>query len=439
MGRKIIAVAGIMFLAIPAFAAVQNVKVSGDITTYGVWQDEFDLNDSGDPYANDAFLATITRLRIDADLTDNVSATIRLLNERVWDTETAASTDIDLDLSYLTLKEVFYSPLTLIIGRQNLRYGNALIVGDPDTNAAVAAASDFNAPGGVEAAPAYLSARKAFDAIRAIFDYEPWTIDIIAAKIDESDDSDDTNRDHTLYGINIAYEFAEYEGEVEGYYFFKDNANAATFDETNVIGIRGSFVPVDGLTLAGELAYQFGDYSSSRDLKAWALDVSGKYTFAADYEPTIWLGYSFRSGEEAADSGDYEAWDPMYEDQTRGLIADYLFGGANNGVSSNAHIINLGGSIKPLEDLSLAIDWFHYILDEELVATGTGTLTGNVTSYTITTDDDLGDEIDISLLYDYSEDVQFGLTLGWFLPGDTFNGANDDDAVAILGHTKVSF
>ena len=186
MSRKLLILAGIMLIAVPAFSAVQNVKVSGDITSYAVWQDELDLNDNSDScHADDhGFLATITRLRVDADLTDNVSATVRLINERVWDGESDKSTDVDLDLAYLTMKEMFYSPLTLIIGRQELRYGSALIVGDPDTNAS-AAGSDSS----FESKCPFLSKRKAFDAIRAILDYDPWTIDVIYAKIDEVDEA----------------------------------------------------------------------------------------------------------------------------------------------------------------------------------------------------------------------------------------------------------
>ena len=449
MSRKLLILAGIMLIAVPAFSAVQNVKVSGDISTYALSQNEFDLNDDSDTAGLDdnGFFVTITRLRVDADLTDNVSATVRLINEREWgdpdSTTTYTGTDkngdpvtvtvnndentsVDIDLAYLTLKEMFYSPLTVIIGRQNLRYGNALIVGDPDTNAA--------AEGDLDHAP-FLSKRKAFDAIRAILDYDPWTIDVIYAKIDEVNETA-KEEDEDLYGVNIAYKFADYDAEAEGYFFFKDD----DAQDIWVLGARGSLVPVDGLTVGAELAYEGGDYTTavgaSRDQDAWAATVYGQYTWATEYEPTVKLCYDYRSGDNGDNTGDYEAWLPLYEDQTKGLIADYLFAGANNGVASNANIINLGGSFKPLEDLKISLDWYHYILDEDLNA---GTLSGTVTSYSMTNDDDFGDEIDLALTYDYTEDVQFGLQAGWFLPGDAFADANDDDAYEVIGSVSVSF
>jgi hypothetical protein len=433
MSKKLLILAGIMLIAVPAFSAVQNVKVSGDITTYAVWQDELDLNDDED-YSSEAddhgFLATITRLRVDADLTDNVSATVRLINERVWDQESTASTDVDLDLAYLTLKEMFYSPLTVIIGRQELRYGSALIVGDPDTNAS-AAGSDSS----FESKCPFLSKRKAFDAIRAILDYDPWTIDLVYAKIDEVDEASNYE-DEDLWGVNVAYKFAEYDAEAEGYFFFKDD----DAQDIWVLGARGSMVPVDGLTVGGELAYQGGDYTtaagSSRDQDAWAATIYGQYTWATEYEPTVKLCYDYRSGQDNSKStGDYEAWLPLYEDQTKGLIADWLFGGVNEGVASNAHIINLGGSFKPLEDLTVALDWYHYILDEDL---NSSSISGKTTC-SMTEDDDFGDEIDLAITYDYTEDVQFGLQAGWFLPGDAFADSNDDDAMEVIGSVSVSF
>jgi len=443
--KKLIILAAALMLAMPAFAAVQNVKVSGDITTYGVGQYDMDLvdndTDSSGQDDEEGFFATITRLRIDADLTDNVAATIRLVNEREWDAvnastsspESGNSTDVVLDLANITLKEMFYSPLTIIIGRQELAYGSKLVVGDPNTNATKTADSDLiNAP--------FLSKMKAFDAIRGILDYDPLTIDLVYAKIDEVYEATD-DEDQDLLGVNLAYKFADYDAEAEAYAFYVDGNQAtnSSAEDIAVLGLRGSLVPVDGLTLGAEVAWQTGDYSTTRDQDAFAATVEGSYKWDNEYEPTIKLAYDYRSGDNEDSSGDYEAWDPLYEDQTKGLIADYLFAGANNGVSSNASIINLGGSIKPMEDLTISLDWFNYTLDEKFSAT-TSLNDANISNVVVkTTDDDLGDEIDLGLTYDYSEDIVIGLQAGWFIPGDVFDSANDDEAIEVIGSIAVSF
>jgi len=470
--KKLIILVAALMLAMPAFAAVQNVKISGDIETLGVYQTIFDLNDASDDVDNcrgdeDSFIMTITRLRVDADLTDNVAATIRLINERLWGIEVAGydtsssveNTDVDLDLAYVTLKEMFYSPLTLMIGRQELAYGSKLVIGDPDTNAEAQ-------PVGLDAKAEFLSKRKAFDAVRGILDYDPWTVDLVYAKVDEST-VDEGAEDEDIYGANLAYKFADYDAEAEGYVFFVNgDANAAYLDagdsgagnniDAYVIGLRGSLVPVDGLTLGAEIAMQGGDYltdssTNKRDIDATAATLEGSYKWDNEYEPAIKLCYNYRSGakedKDPYDTGitsDMEAWLPLYEDQTNGLVADYLFSGVNNGVSSNCHIISLGGSIKPMEDLTIALDWFHYILDEKLVASDGASYThfdadtvGS--SVTMNDDDNFGDEIDLALTYDYSEDVVIGLQVGYFMPGDAFNTANDDEALEVIGSVAVSF
>ncbi|MEA3328910.1 MAG: hypothetical protein U9Q08_04200, partial [Candidatus Omnitrophota bacterium] len=87
----------VAFVAAPAYAEVQNVKISGDITLRSVLQSTYDLNGLDDNTTNwnhgpaqldtsenaHSFMSTVG-INIDADLTDNVSAAIRIMNERDW-------------------------------------------------------------------------------------------------------------------------------------------------------------------------------------------------------------------------------------------------------------------------------------------------------------------------------------------------------------------
>jgi len=461
------ALAFVVAFAATAYAEVQNVKVSGDLSISGVMRNGYDLT-KGISRTNqsDSFYVGITRVKVEADLTDNVQATVRLLNERVWEAETSANTDIDLDLAYLTLKEFLYSPLTLTLGRQNLRYGNALIVGDPDTNAQVTGSST-----GLKGTIAEdLSVRKAFDALKATFDYAPWTIDLVTAKISEVNKAGGTHfdsQDEDLYGVNAGYKFASYNASAEGYFFAKRaRAEAVSVATTTIpltqagninnLGLRGMIEPIKDLGLTGEVAYQFGKatkvgtgVTANRDQKAWALDLDGTYTFENQYAPMLGLGYSYRSGQNIDKStGDYKAWNVMYEDQTQGVVADYLLSGVNGGVNSNASIIKASGSIKPVKDITLGAKYYNYRLTKTLVAAGstTGTVTyastnlGSVThAYTFNNKKELGNEIDLLATYDYTTDVQFGLTAGWFSPGKAFNNVNNQNASSIIGSVKVVF
>jgi len=427
----------VALIAVPAFAEVQNVKVSGDIDSKMINRSNYDLG-SGTSTAtnndNDTWFMSTTRVQIDADLTDNVSTCVRLLNERDWDVESATTTGINLDLSYVKLKEMFYAPLTVTIGRQNIRLGNGLVVGDPDTN-------DTRVASTITAQD--LSVRKSFDAVRASFDYNPLVLDVLFAKVDaRTIGTTNGNDESNLYGINAAYKFNQYNSEAEAYAIAKIDRGADTTpqatDKVYVYGVRGSLEPISKLVLNGELAMQRGDYVTSttakRDRDAWAADVAASYAIDYKWSPKVGVGYVYRSGNKATDTtGDYKAWDTMYEDQTHGIVANYIFDGINEGGDSNSQIITASASVVPVKDLTVAVDYYNFELAQKLTNLS---VMGDI----IMTDKKvLGQEVDLSLGYDYTEDVKLGLTAGFFLPGDAFSSVNDSTASTVMADVKVSF
>ena len=484
----------VALIASPAFAEVQNVKVSGDVNSAGVYRSEYDLRPA-DATANATegqnlnSLYTQARVAIDADLTDNVSATVRLLAEYDWDTEnntglssttaddganqtnTADADDISIDVASVTLKEVFYAPLSVTVGRQELRYGNAFVIGgDPDTNGTSADAS-------ITAGD--LSLRKSFDGVKAVLDYDPLVVDVLYAKIDESNPgmatpTADENDDEDLYGVNASYDVGNYDAEIEAYWLMnRDNDETnSTGDTIHTIGVRTSLVPIDNLNLSGEIAFQSGDFeataATTRDQDAMAFQVAGDYTFA-DFSipwtpieigsPVLKLGWTHYDGEETtvsgADASDQNAWIPLYEDQSHGVVANYILSGLNGGQNSNADILNIGASIVPIEDLTLSVDYYQFWLDEKLVLGDNNQpdTQGNEvldwinldnSEYWLDADDDLGYEIDVTLNYDYSEDVKMGLCAGLFNPGEAFDGSSGDDnntqtALEVVATLDVAF
>jgi hypothetical protein len=50
-----------------------------------------------------------------------------------------------------------------------------------------------------------------------------------------------------------------------------------------------------------------------------------------------------------------------------------------------------------------------------------------------------GQEIDLTGTYDYTEDVQFKLLAGIFLPGSSFTRNSDATASEVIGSMKVTF
>jgi len=474
MSKRLILLLALVFvagIAVAAYAEVQNVKISGDLTFLGIARNQFALKKNAN-LKNESATASIARVKIDADLTDNVSATVRLLNERYWglESEDTASTEINIDLAYVTLKEFLYSPLTLMVGRQELHFGNEMVVGDVDTNRLVNTASAFTGH------DEDLSARKAFDAIRATLDYHPLVIDVVAAKITEKviNNADDRN----LYGVNAKYDTGVKNTTVEGYWFTKDSAKKydvagvanqdSKRDKIHTVGALIKSQPIENLTTSLEGAYQFGtffdDYgvasgnpaatNNAAKRRAFALEAGANYRFAkVKYSPSLTLlGAWFSGAKNPSIAGNesrktYTGWDPMFENQKYGDMANAQFG------QSNARLVGGMASVKPMDDITLQGEYYAYWWDKKFVDNSTipGNIVGkggiaNVRSYSYTMRNKrfAGQEIDLKAIYDYTEDVQFSLLAGWFLPGNSFNNTgnatgNSNMASELIGSMKVTF
>lgn len=496
MGKRLILILTFAFvigMVAGAYAEVQNVKVSGDILMEGIGRYDLTLRKTdavppggtvGAQYGQNigTFLSHV-RVRVDADLTDNVSATVRLLNERTWDTETSTSTDIDLDLAYATMKEFLYSPLTLTVGRQELHFGNDFIMGDVDTSSLMAG---HNA-GGVTAANGSilpnsiddLSLRKSFDAIRATLNYDPLVVDAVFARISKTINSDNGVN---LWGVNANYALRK-DTTVEAYYWLKkrdkvstgtaivgpvEDYNGSHNDTVNTIGGRVQNTTIKNLTVGLEAAYQFGNKMNStvlypddlsndggyRHRKAWAMQFTSKYSLAdlvKKYDPMIAFNYTLLSGDSwKRNAKNYGGWDPMYHNQAVGTLFNKILG------YTNAQFFNVSSSAKPMSDLTLSLDYYYIRLMRAFRATNGGITStvavnlsgvgGDPTYNMKANENSLGNEIDAKLIYDYTEDVQLGLNLGWFITGDAFakndggtTGGNKETASQIIGSMKVTF
>ncbi|MFA5199693.1 MAG: alginate export family protein [Candidatus Omnitrophota bacterium] len=447
MGKRLmvlLALALVVGLAFgPAYAEVQNVKVSGDIIASGVARSHFNLSRNNDDSSDlkQTFLMTQTRVRVDADLTDNVMATVRLINERIWNGQndhgvSGLNTDtntnsIDLDLAYVTLKEFLYSPLTLTIGRQEIKFGNSLIIGNAKVRAS-----------GISI-PSDLTERKAFDAIRATLNYDPLVVDLVYAQV-KQDNSVDRNT-ISLTGVNATYAVNN-KLNVSGYYWLKRDNNqpagagvTSRTDQLSTIGGLVSATPVEDLNLSAEAAYQFGKNRATANQEkhnAWAFQGMANYTMSKlKMTPKIGGSITYLSGNKSSDDKN-DGWDPMFYDQKLNNIVYTLI------PFSNLIAYNLQASVKPKEDVTVSLVYGYY--DAAKKSTNSFTVPNtydNGSSYysgSYTGKKHIGSALDANITYDYTEDVQFGLTGGYFLPG---NGLTVDNrnATQLIGSMKVVF
>ncbi len=460
-------------IASPALASVQNIKVSGSINSGLLYRENYDLGASTTNDEKQNVFYTITKLNVDADLSDNVSASIQFLNERPWgDNLENASTnsgysDVTLQLAYITLREMLYSPLTVVIGRQSFNYGNSFVV-------------DSGAMGGADSPLASiandLSEQFSADAVRAILDYSPLKLEFLYSKIDENTATLITdpsgNDDVDLYGVNASYELNDdMKTAVEAYFFAKIDKSVGKAsgvglknDTIYTPGARISTNPFDGLNLQAEIAMQSGRKVGSlgetpahqmQKREAMAAQILANYALpenilpgkTKELKPVLGYEFTFASGDETSTSPnvdeDYTGWDPMFENQAAPKIYNALF------KQTNTFVNTVSLTAYPIEDLMTKLSISKLTLHKEVNAE----LDGGSAAFPIYQPDnssqnvlanwdkkDLGMEIDLEAAYAYTEDVSFGVNFGWFEPGQVFDKTkNGDAAKQALFNVKVGF
>ena len=475
-------------------AEVQNVKVGGDIEVRGYfWQRNVDLigenSESSDRDWNPdiaRFFYQIASIYISADLTENVNAYIKLINDRTWGNaagwvgysvwtprsnssnwDDLLGSRVDLSQAYLKLADMFGYPVTLIIGRQNLLFGEGFIVGDRVNDlysiidSVDASAFDSLATAYYTAAPVYgmvppiyswtlmpadlpvahfQGPRKAFDAVRLTSLYNNSTIDIFYAQITEGFER---GTDEKLSGINWNLKTDAYGTWDFGLFYKVYNPNTKGKEDTLALSIRGAGeipVPVGKLAAKGEIARQTGKvvvWDSDegkyvqKSRRAWGGYAGLTYTFDNPYEPYVSVTYTRLTGDKSETKvGTVEAWDPMYENPEYGILADAILYG---GRPTNAKVTQVGVGFNPNEKVKVALDYYNFEEDQHYAGL----------SYTNSRK--LGTEWDLVISYDYSEDVQFSLAYAQFNTGTALDKVLDEfdidsaTANALIGTVKVTF
>lgn len=487
MRKLILAIVAVAVVAMPAFASVQNIKVKGSIDNTFLHRDNFDFGLATSQDREQNLFITQTTVGIDADLSDNVSATVGLINERAWNEPDQVSgsindsnTSVNLYQAYVTLRQMLYSPLTVVVGRQAFHYGNSFIMDSAGTNNS--AANDT----GLQNVAEDLTKATSLDAFRAILDYNPLTLEFLFAKVDAntlaSTNTDELNNDDIdLFGANATWEIGDaMKTQVEGYLFARINHNAQTgstndvhkSDTLYVPGLRASTNPVEGLNVQGEFAIQRGtkvedSINSAEDVQnrdAYGFQFIANYQVPAlqQYKPVAQYVYTYVSGDSnyvtgATESDGYSfqsssekftAWDPFFENQASGKIYNSLYN------LTNAHIHEASLQVSPIEDVTLKGSWTGIWSDKETRCGNTGGGTPQLCSVgslvqpdgtTVSSlainagEDEVGNELDLEAVYNYTEDVQIGANVGMFLPGEIYQGINDSAAKQAIVHANVSF
>lgn len=420
----VVALAALCGLAASTFADVQNIRLSGDIRIRGY------LADKADATGQDAqFVSQRTRVSVEADLEDHVLAVVTLQAAGIWgDTYTGVTTDgasrmwgtAGISEAYVQLRELFYSPATLKVGRQSLNYGSGLIISSFDQ-------------------------MYTFDAGRLVLDYHPLTIDLVAAQLANAQDFSQTSAgagQADLLFVNAKYDVSGAAVKtIEGYLGWTSTTRGFTTagnPSPMLIGLRTDLAPVENLTASLEGAYEFGDAGNAvdyQDISAFLAKAELKYTLKnVAWTPVLNAAYTFAQGGNGGNARhNFIPAYGMVEGYNGYVFAPYV---------SNIQIFNLGASVKPCKNTTLALQGYYYLKvnnDGAVFSDPNANLGGVGFGTAANGSRELGGEIDAIVGYDYSKDVRCQLVYGAFIPGNAYEGVANRVANEVRAELNVKF
>ncbi|HOH49176.1 MAG TPA: alginate export family protein [Candidatus Hydrogenedentes bacterium] len=387
-----------------AVAELQNVEIGGKLRIRGNW---FYMDDSD---ASTAFVEQRNLLNVKADFTDDVSAFVEFDNYNVWGEDfrslylTGAdgrgAGDVDMYQAYIDAKNMWGTPLSMRVGRQELVFGNEFLFGNNDTNAFFTGLS--------------------YDALRLSFNNDVVAIDAVAAKLAEG--LGDLGKDDVdLYGLYASYIGIE-DVVLDAYWMWirDDEVTVGENIDLHTVGLRGAgtlgafdfdanaayqFGELDNQTTGCLFGYKFG--SEDRDWDAWGVDVRAGYTFDMGWQPRVFANFAWYEGDD-----EDLAFDRLFSDLEYSAFLDNV-----NANLTDVFVYALGVQVMPTEAVALKLVGTYFDGDENW--------------------DEIGWEVGLCGAYNYSEDLTFRAGYNHFFADDDF--ADDADFDYAFVETEIAF
>ena len=394
----------IVSLCFSAYAERNNMLINGEFRGRWYTQDDKDLNDDIDD--NYTFFEIRTQVDVVGEMTDGVTAVVTgEATGFLGDKDAVISTDAgdgnaDIAQAYVEFSGVKNSFLSATFGRQFLNYGNGFLISDVEREIS-------------------------YDGLEIVGDLAPVTVSLAGLQLKETFE---LGNDVVGWLVDLDYSEAGVPVAFGGYLIVIDDDSSTDVSPTT-IGVRGLVNPLDFLNFSGEFAYQTGD-TGRLDKEAYGLDIRATVDLDLAMAPQFKLAFYMGSGDDNPTDGEDNAFNPLGQYR--------YYGYALSPVLSNIRIINASVALNPNEFWQLALDYYHYTQDEKAVTSvGNSLLTDpGISVPTNGMDDDIGEEVDLSVTHFYTGDVRAMVTLAYFSPGDAYD---TDEAIEVRGELLVSF
>ncbi|MEK6621135.1 MAG: alginate export family protein [Planctomycetota bacterium] len=404
---------------------------------------------------DDDYVLNQTRLWADADVNEHLRVFIQLQDARTFGAEGTTvgyansyseNAILDLHQGYFDLKKLFDMPLTVRVGRQEIIWGDHRVLGN------------F----------VWSNVGRVFDGGRFMWDTDTIHAEAFAMKVDEdgyllngqtSGESDGSgSSDENIYAAQLAFKKLVPSALLELMYICKSDQDDSTTNATLVgtantgaagdpINIHDFGARIDGkvpnleaIDYTIESHVQVGNYGT-QDQEAWAFAGKAGYTLKnVAWTPRIGFEYDYASGDSDATDGEHETFDNLYPTNHWAGI----YGFADLVSWQNMHDFRGQVKVSPTKKMTAQVDYHYFMLAEE----GDGWYLANATLASATrpgggydtSDDELAQEVDLTVSYDLYKNVKILAGYSYFAAGDWIeNNIGDTDTNWAYLQTTVTF
>ncbi len=403
-----------------AVAELQNVEVGGKLVVRGdYWR--------MDKLGNSSFVEQRTLLNVKADFTNDVSTFIELDSYGDWGQnfrsnyltgiDGRGAADVNLYQAYINVKNLWGTPLSLRVGRQELVFGSKFLLGNNTTLP--------------------LARGLSFDGIRLTFANDMFKADAFAAKLNESFQNFGKG-DVDLYGVYGSYIGIE-DVTLDAYWLYiQDSTVVDKYIDIHTFGLRGAGT-ISGIDFDAEVAYQLGSVDGQpsacplgfgeADVKYGTFGANAEvgYTFDMAWQPRVFGKFAYFGGgdpDRCKWSNDRTLpFNRLFSDMSYSPFLD------TNKNLSNLFYYGVGVQVMPTECVSLKLT--GAFLDMDVTNHEQG-------SY--------GWEVGGAGTYHYSEDLAFSAGYSHFFGSDRDKDSsfcdpkvNKLDFDYVYAQTEISF
>ena len=286
------------------------------------------------------------------------------------------------------------------------------------------------------------NSQRTWDAARAIFKFDNWRVDAFYSRYAavQKYDFNDWRPGPDFWGVYANGKIGDTNPIDLDLYFLGLNKKAATFNGTSgeedryTLGARiGGKFGDSGFNYDAEAAYQFGEVGSA-DISAYMVAAKFGYAFKdVDWKPSVYVGFDYASGDDDATDNDVGTFNQLFP------LGHAYYGFMDTVGRQNAIDLSTGFAFKPHKKITVKTD-FHFFWRAEdsdaLYHAGGGVVRAGADG----TSKEIGQEIDLTVVYKVDGHLSFQGGYSHFFAGDfTSDTGSDDDVSWIYLQTVYKF